>query len=451
MERKFYPESFEKFLKGHADQFKMTPSKKAWHGIYNDLHPGRRWPSVTMSFVFIFALVIIGHLNTSNPHNNSFNLKVLSASSPKSTTATQLKTKSNISKTTSRENHVSTPAPENTVIPNTNSLATSAINNNTQSVINNSIDNKVNSNNIISDNNENSSSKNQEVLSGKTLIAEKESGNISTKGIIPIDVEPNANNILQDATKSDLQIPASINQLNDNISTITNRKIRKNPAIFTYYISPSLSYRKFSDLKINNTVNHKTMLGYEGGIAISSKIKDKLHFTTGFQVNYSGYKIKASSTHPILAALILTSDLPGQVDIYSTMSYYSNGNANSNEILKNYTLQVSVPIGFHYSFGGNDDIKFNAEATLQPGAIIKSKAYMLSSDGKNYMTAPDVYRKWNMSTNLGTYVSIKSSSYNWQIGPQVRYQLLSTYSKNYPVKEHLINYGIRIGISKIPD
>ena len=68
MERKFYPENFERFLKGHADQFKMTPSKKVWHGIYNDLHPGRRWPSVAMSMVFIFTLVIIGHLNTNNGH-----------------------------------------------------------------------------------------------------------------------------------------------------------------------------------------------------------------------------------------------------------------------------------------------------------------------------------------------------------------------------------------------
>ena len=69
MERKFYPENFEYFLKGHADNFRMTPSKKVWHGIYNDLYPGRRWPSIAMSMVFIFTLVVIGHLNTTNSHN----------------------------------------------------------------------------------------------------------------------------------------------------------------------------------------------------------------------------------------------------------------------------------------------------------------------------------------------------------------------------------------------
>src|SRR6478672_5090347 len=70
MERKFYPENFEAFLKGHADQFKLTPSKKVWHGIYNDLHPGRRWPSVAMSMVLLFTLVTIGHLNTNNGHTS---------------------------------------------------------------------------------------------------------------------------------------------------------------------------------------------------------------------------------------------------------------------------------------------------------------------------------------------------------------------------------------------
>ena len=70
MEKKFYTDNFENYLKGHADQFKMTPSKKVWHGIYNDLHPGRRWPSITMSIIFIFSLVIMGHLNTNNEHVN---------------------------------------------------------------------------------------------------------------------------------------------------------------------------------------------------------------------------------------------------------------------------------------------------------------------------------------------------------------------------------------------
>ena len=66
MERKFFMNDFEESLKDHADQFKMIPSKKVWHGIYNDLHPGRRWPSITISLLLIFILLGVGYLNTNN-------------------------------------------------------------------------------------------------------------------------------------------------------------------------------------------------------------------------------------------------------------------------------------------------------------------------------------------------------------------------------------------------
>ncbi len=73
MERKFYENDFEQFLKESADQFRMSPSKKVWHGIYNNTHPGRRWPSVAMSLLFIFTLVLVGHLNTQqNQHHHTY-------------------------------------------------------------------------------------------------------------------------------------------------------------------------------------------------------------------------------------------------------------------------------------------------------------------------------------------------------------------------------------------
>src|SRR5487761_2439276 len=72
MERRFFMNDFEASLKEHADQFKMIPSKRVWHGIYNDLQPGRRWPSVTMSLLLIFTLVVIGHLNTNNSHRSIY-------------------------------------------------------------------------------------------------------------------------------------------------------------------------------------------------------------------------------------------------------------------------------------------------------------------------------------------------------------------------------------------
>lgn len=64
MEEKFYLDDFELSLKEHADQFKMAPTKRVWHGIYNDLHPGRRWPSVMISLLLIFSTVFVGYINS---------------------------------------------------------------------------------------------------------------------------------------------------------------------------------------------------------------------------------------------------------------------------------------------------------------------------------------------------------------------------------------------------
>src|SRR5665213_1173253 len=79
MERRFTMNDFERSLKEQADDFKMIPSKRVWHGIYNDLHPGRRWPSITMSFLLIFSLLFIGYLNTHNKAQQSGPSKIASS------------------------------------------------------------------------------------------------------------------------------------------------------------------------------------------------------------------------------------------------------------------------------------------------------------------------------------------------------------------------------------
>jgi hypothetical protein len=57
-------------------------------------------------------------------------------------------------------------------------------------------------------------------------------------------------------------------------------------------------------------------------------------------------------------------------------------------------------------------------------------------------------RKWNLNANLETYFSLKSGNYKWQLGPQLRYQTLPTSLEKYPIKEYLIDYGLKIGVSK---
>ena len=66
MEKKIYTDDFERLLKERSDEFRMYPSKRVWHSIYNDLHPGRKWPSVAVSLLLIAALLITGYWNSNN-------------------------------------------------------------------------------------------------------------------------------------------------------------------------------------------------------------------------------------------------------------------------------------------------------------------------------------------------------------------------------------------------
>lgn len=457
MERKFYPENFEKFLKGHADQFKMTPSKKVWHGIYNDLHPGRRWPSIAMSIVFIFTLVTIGHLNTNNGDNSTLHdlasiqnaevkkqgkgkttLKQIQRSGVKSNGIPAVNDADEIS---GNNSDPSVTIPLLSVINNTEPAPTTKAGSSTIS--------QVRSGEVAENKVENSPSEkivNPVVNGGQEVVVHD---NINELTNVKEELPGATNNKETDITLVENVKESTVNLPTEANTTTINKPRKPNSTSWVFYVSPSLGYRILSDRQVNNAVNHKAMMGYEGGISMGIKLLKKLKFTTGLQVNLSGYNIKATNAHPIIASLVLNGEVAGQHEVYSTISQYANKPSNEYTKLTNYSLQASLPIGLQYTFAGNENIKFNIAASIQPTYILSSKAYFLSDDKKNYLTTPDLFRKWNTNTSFATYISFSSNSFSWQIGPQVRYQLLSTYTDRYPLKEHFINYGLRIGISTI--
>ncbi len=63
MEHKFYTDDFERLIKEKSDEFRMYPSKRVWHSIYNDLHPGKKWPSIAVALVLVTVLFLIGYWN----------------------------------------------------------------------------------------------------------------------------------------------------------------------------------------------------------------------------------------------------------------------------------------------------------------------------------------------------------------------------------------------------
>ena len=90
---------------------------------------------------------------------------------------------------------------------------------------------------------------------------------------------------------------------------------------------------------------------------------------------------------------------------------------------------------------------FGIATSVQPSYLVGDRAYLITSDYKSYVQVPWLIRRWNANTNLQTFVSYSTGKMRWQVGPQVRYQLLSSFISEYPVKENLFDFGLKVGVS----
>jgi hypothetical protein len=464
MEREFYTDDFENLLKENADQFKMAPSKKVWHGIYNDLHPGRRWPSAAMSLIIIFSLVIVSNLNNSRSKRNSLpNLQkgqlqtVIEKISNNS--VEQSENKIYQTNTIDQKNY---KAQKNSKVTLKKSFATSKIDllNKEEQIVENKIFDSKNNNDEI-------------IAFGPNTTGINDLNNVTGNGIqeevaVPVILTNSSLNAIILAENNNAVnkfAEANSRRANHNSKTISNfsqnesvhvpilRSPRNTKVSWMYYLSPAFSFRTYSNHdegRISNSdVVHHPAFGFEAGSMMKYALSKKLKFTSGFQANYSAYTIQAHNTHPVMATLLLydKQDLPYSI---SSISFYANGPGNAIVDLENYTLQISLPVGLEYKLAGNnDDVQLNAFATFQPSFIVANRAYLLSTDKKNYITQSPLSNKFNAGTNFGTFVSFNSNKFSWQIGPQIRYQLFSSYKNAYRVREHFIDYGIRVGVSNL--
>ncbi|HMH24777.1 MAG TPA: hypothetical protein VK563_23540, partial [Puia sp.] len=106
------------------------------------------------------------------------------------------------------------------------------------------------------------------------------------------------------------------------------------------------------------------------------------------------------------------------------------------------------PVGFELRIMGNERLQLNIAATIQPTWLMNTNSYLLTTDYASYTSEPKLFRRFNVNAGLEAFLSYRIGAIRWQIGPEFRYQLLSTYSNQYPIRENLKGYGLKIGISK---
>ncbi|HET9429926.1 MAG TPA: outer membrane beta-barrel protein, partial [Chitinophagaceae bacterium] len=233
-----------------------------------------------------------------------------------------------------------------------------------------------------------------------------------------------------------------------------------------FYLAPTVSYRKLSENKaflrsaatsgtvpvsvayndVNKAVTHKPDVGLEAGVAAKYPLSRSIFFKAGIQFNVSRYGIRAFNNPGERATIAL--DAGAGTNSISKETKYRNFNGSRTNWLQNLYYTTSIPIGaeFHIKSRKKSNY-FGFAATLQPTYIISDHAYLLSTDYKNYMEVPSLIRRWNMNSGFEAFVGYSNGSTQWQIGPQVRYQMRSSFIDQYPLKENLFDFGLKVGVS----
>jgi hypothetical protein len=196
---------------------------------------------------------------------------------------------------------------------------------------------------------------------------------------------------------------------------------------------------------INNFVTHKPDFGFELGLTAKYPVTKNLKVKAGLQFNVNRYDIKVFHSSTQLATIRLN-NRNGMDSVNRVTNYSNTPSGYSSNWLENFYFQVSAPVGVEFRIKGDEKVQFGLASTIQPTYVLGDRAYLISTDYKNYAEVPWLIRRWNVNTSLETYVSYSTGHLKWQVGPQVRYQLLSSFVKKYPVKENLFDFGLRVGI-----
>ncbi len=247
-------------------------------------------------------------------------------------------------------------------------------------------------------------------------------------------------------------------------SVIRISPARKKRWSFTTSFAPSIGYRNLYDgnrknfygnspllvqrLDVNEFVDHQPSIGFELGGTFKYAATRSLTLRTGLQLNLTRYSIEAYAHTPEKSILTLNTAFGYRLDTLVATSNIRNFSGSRPERIQNQYLQVSMPVGAELKLFGYSKFRVNIAGTLAPSYLLNNNQYILSNDFTNYVKEPSLIRRWNIASSMEAFFSYESGDLRWQLGPQFRYNLLSTYKKEYPLRENLMEYGIKVGFTK---
>lgn len=485
MEDNFNQNDFEDFLKEQVRNHRMYPNDAVWKDINKRLHGDKKWPALTIAaLTLLSATIAISIYFTPKPdiftinHSNN-ELKNSTLQNAQHTIGLN-----NLSSSEADKDKLSlTTEDKNTSLAIvTTSQAISGVNSQKTIYQNNPLIAKQTQykNNIATLGNKTVIEKqvHQKQINAEVVLnARTETSNnfqnlnqpINTKEVItPKVIKPLAQNLKVAKDYNDKNmVDKFFKDHKDDVALHTTSKTKraKSKFIFQVYVAPSVSYRKLiedrSILKeganagpvglnyvadVNKVVRHRPGNGLEAGVSIMYYLSHNFRVKSGVQFNVRQYNIEAYRSSTELASIALIRN--NRIDTINTFAIYRNSNGYYPAELVNRYYQIAIPVGIEWEVIGNKKIQLNIAGSIQPTYLINHNAYLLSTNFKNYTENPDMVRSFNINSNIETYISFKAGDFKWQIGPQLRYQPYSTFIPQYPIKEHLLDYGIKLGVSK---
>lgn len=476
MESNYSNRDFEQFVKQNADEYRMFPSEKVWNGVHNALHTRRRWTGFGLAFLLLLTGGAVSWVMTMYPVSKK-SQDITSVESGKANTgsASAAADKAGVQPTETKEpRHIHGILPFNKQAEensNINVVATPAASAEPgllrPSSLPAEIAPAIPQHLAVSERIERS----VPAIVHPARVKDADPAGATALRIAAADEthsSPVVNEtapVLQDKSV----IPASYIAPEPplTIESVTNSyKHQRVPKKISWqlFITPTVSYRKLGVNKgfnnaagtgypfspalsdVNEAVTHKPDLGLQLGFAARYPVTNSLKLRAGVQFNVNRYDIKAFTYTGEMATIGLNSPTPGSSSV-SAYTRYRNYSGYKADWLKNFYYSISVPIGAELKILGNDKTSLGIAGTIQPTYVISDGAYLLSTDYKNYAKVPWLTRNFNMSTGFETFINYTRGKTRWQIGPQFRYQLLSSFENKYPVKENLFDFGLKIGVT----
>jgi hypothetical protein len=467
MERNFDNRDFEQYLKKNADQYKMYPSEKVWEEIHSSLHPRRRWAGIAALLLLITGAIVttVMMLGPGSIENKNTVQQPALSNSTEQKANSPIQKHNNPSENLLKDINQAKPIAANripSIIPdNDNNIYTEPAADVILSINEPTV--------FVSTTNETNKQDFQiENITVATKI-ETISRNYYPSPLVAEAAKPDESNIQQKASatvKTNKQNTVLLLSLVQNKPVPNSAKPKEKKKIaFQLYFTPGVSYRRLSENKeailaasggpaiptnlaledVENVVTHKPDMGFELGLAAKYPLSKRISVKAGLQFNVNKYDIRAFSYSGEPATIAIQDGGSSQQTLTRT-SYYRNSSGYRPNWLTNVYFSFSAPIGAEIKVLTGKKLDLGFGITGQPTYLLDNRAYMISTDYKNYVKVPDLIRRWNINTGAELIVSIKSKRTIWQIGPQFRYQTLSSFKDKYPVKENLSNFGFKAGI-----